>query len=50
MLIRLLLPLDFLFDLREMIIGVTERIVDLRGGEGRIGLPDGLHSVSSLRR
>lgn len=39
----------FLLNFREMIIGVTQRIVDLRGGEVRKGLPDGLHGFARLR-
>jgi hypothetical protein len=48
-LVCLRLVLDFKFDFREMIIGITERIMDLSVGEVGISLPNGLHGISILR-
>ena len=48
MLVCLVFPLDFVLNFSEVIIGIAERIVDLRWGEVRIGLPDGLNCVSSM--
>lgn len=47
-LVGLVFPLDFLFDLCEMIIGIAEGIVDLGRGQMRIGLPDRLHRIAGL--
>lgn len=47
LLVRLFFASDFLFDLNEMIIGVTEGIVDLREGQMRIGVLDGFDRVTS---
>lgn len=44
--VRLVLTPDFLRDLGEMIIGVTERIVDLCEGEMRVGLLDRFDRVA----
>lgn len=48
MLVCLVFPLDFVLNFGEVIIGIAECIVDLRWGEVRIGLPDGLNCVSSM--
>ena len=48
MLVCLVFPLLFVLNFGEVIIGIAERIVDLRWGEVRIGLPDGLNCVSSM--
>ena len=44
--ICLILTSDFLLDLGEMIVGVTERIVELCEGEMRVGLLDRLDCVA----
>jgi hypothetical protein len=47
-LVGLVFPPDFLFDLCEMIVGIAEGIVDLGRGQMRIGLSDHLHRVTGL--
>ena len=48
MLVCLVFPLDFVLNFGEVIIGIAERIVDLRRGEVRIGLANGLNCVSGM--
>lgn len=47
-LVRLCFPPDLLFDLREMIIGIAEGIVDLGRRQMGIGLLDHLHRITGL--
>ena len=46
--VGMVFPLDLLFDLCEMIIGIAEGIVDLGRGQVRIGLQDHLHRIAGL--
>lgn len=48
LLVRLCFPSDLLFDLREMIIGITEGIVNLGRSQVGIGLLDHLHRFTGL--
>ena len=44
--IRFVLTTDFVLDLGEMIVDITERVVDLCEGEMRVGLLDSLDGVA----
>jgi hypothetical protein len=48
LLIGLVFLPDFFFNLGEMIIGITQRIVDLGRSQMRIGFSDSLNGVASL--
>ena len=47
-LVGVVFPPDFLFNLCEMIIGIAEGIVDLCRGQMRTGLSDHLHRITGL--